>query len=76
MTSKNIVGAIVMARWLLDAMYPKATFSALLPAVRDNTSCDIDEGALCELGMAFAGFGAIVRGDFRGVPAFGEGSSA
>ncbi|RWP80470.1 hypothetical protein [Mesorhizobium sp.] len=74
--SKDIVAAISLARSLLDAKDPKATFYAILPAVRDNTSCDIDDGALYELASAFAGFGAIVRGDFKDIPVFGEGSSA
>ncbi|TIN78335.1 hypothetical protein [Mesorhizobium sp.] len=70
--SKDIVAAISLARWLLDAKDPKATFYAMLPAVRDQTSAEIEDGDLYELAMAFAGFGAIVRGDFRGVPV-GEG---
>ncbi|MER8454325.1 hypothetical protein NKG60_31005 [Mesorhizobium sp. M1428] len=76
MTTKDIVAAITLARWLLDAKDRRATFSAMHPAVRDQTSCDIDDGDLYELAMAFAGFGAIVRGDFKAVPVFGEGTSA
>ncbi|MER8371730.1 hypothetical protein [Mesorhizobium sp. M1406] len=74
MTEKDILAAVMMARWLLDARDPKTTFAAMLPTVRDNTLCDLDDGALYELAMAFAGFGAIVRGDFKGVPVFGEGT--
>lgn len=75
MTEKDILAAVMMARWLLDASDPKATFAAMLPTVRDKTSsCALDDGELFSLAMAFAGFGAVVRGDFKDVPAFGEGS--
>ncbi|MGY3331328.1 hypothetical protein ACVILI_004345 [Mesorhizobium sp. USDA 4775] len=66
--SKNIVAAISLARWLLDAQDPKATFYAMLSAVRDQTSAEIADGDLYELAMAFAGFGAFVRGDIKDVP--------
>ncbi|MER8393738.1 hypothetical protein NKH10_17730 [Mesorhizobium sp. M1340] len=74
MTVNDIVGAVAMARWLLDAKDPKATFYAMLPAVTDQTSCEISDSELFELAMAIAGFGAIVRGDFTGLPSFGETS--
>ncbi|MER9236414.1 hypothetical protein NKI56_31015 [Mesorhizobium sp. M0622] len=76
MTSKDIVAAVMMARWLLDAKDPRATFWSMLPGVRANTSSDIDDGALYELASAIAGFGAIVRGEFKAVPVFGEGTWA
>ncbi|TIO52996.1 MAG: hypothetical protein E5X80_04895 [Mesorhizobium sp.] len=68
MTTKDILAAVIMAGWLLDAKDPRATFWSMLPRVRDSTSSDIDDGALYELASAFAGFGATVRGDFKDVP--------
>ncbi|RUU35368.1 hypothetical protein EOC93_26335 [Mesorhizobium sp. M6A.T.Ce.TU.002.03.1.1] len=65
-----------MARWLLDAKDPRATFWSMLPVVRDQTSAEIGDGELFELAMALAGFGAIVRGAFKDVLAFGKGSPA
>lgn len=68
MMEKDILAAVLMARWLLDARDPQATFAAMLPSVKDKTACTLDEGELFGLAMAIAGFGAIVRGDFKDVP--------